>query len=262
MSYSSCIQNDTPHLGGNSEFWKDDWVKQYDRRQALIVEKKQKVLHSMVRIVVYFCQKRAICNPTILDIGCGPGTLSRPLLEKLPNSTVVGVDVSDQMIEVAKRDLVPKYGSRFSGYVSNFNSDNFWISSIDKEYDFIVSSIALHYLSDTRRQPFFKEVFNHLNERGIFLACIGNRSGASEIAEMEHSFRAEFLYNNLDPTKRPESFEIFKMDFIEEKETEANINWQSPEEYLVCMQKAGFKKADIVWHLWVKSIYLAIKQTR
>jgi len=247
------------HPGGDTEFWQDDWVKQYDRRQALVVEKKQEVLNSMVRIVAYFCQKRAIKNPTILDVGCGPGTLSAPLLDKLPNSTVVGVDASEQMVEAARRNLVPEYETRFSGYVCDFNSDDFWISSIEKEYDFIVSSIALHYLSDTRRQRFFVEIFNHLDGQGIFVACIGNRSGVSEIAEMEHSFRAEFLWNNLDQTKRPESFEDFKKDFIEEKETKANINWQSPEEYLDCMRNAGFKMVDIVWHLWVKSIYVAIK---
>ena len=143
--------------------------------------------------------------------------------------------------------------------MSDFNSYDFWTPSIDREYDYIASSIALHYLSDERRQPFLKEVFSHLTAGGVFVACIGNRSEVPEIAEMEHSFRARFLWNNLDPAKRPESFEIFEKDFVEEKETKANINWQSPKEYLDCMRNAGFKIVDIVWHLWVKSIYVSIK---
>ena len=113
MSNSEKQSDYNSHLGGNPKFWQDDWVKQYDRRQALIVEKKQDVLDSMVRILAYFCEKRAAQHPTILDIGCGPGTLSALLLDRFPTSTVVGVDVSDQMIEAARRNLASGHGEHF-----------------------------------------------------------------------------------------------------------------------------------------------------
>ena len=39
----------------------------------------------------------------VLDVGCGSGWLSRRIAEKLPEGRVVGMDVSDQMVRVARR---------------------------------------------------------------------------------------------------------------------------------------------------------------
>ena len=98
----------------------------------------------MVRVLAYFFREDSPDAPTILDVGCGPGTFSTRILDSFPQGNGIGVDVSPEMIESAKRNLVPRFGTRFSVYVSDFNSDKFWIPSIDVEYDSIVSSIALH----------------------------------------------------------------------------------------------------------------------
>src|SRR6516162_560851 len=39
----------------------------------------------------------------ILDVGCGAGWLSRRLAKMAPEGRVVGMDISDQMIRVARR---------------------------------------------------------------------------------------------------------------------------------------------------------------
>jgi ubiquinone/menaquinone biosynthesis C-methylase UbiE len=39
----------------------------------------------------------------VLDMGCGSGWLSRRIAEKVPEGRVVGMDVSDQMVRVARR---------------------------------------------------------------------------------------------------------------------------------------------------------------
>ena len=236
-------------------------MRRYDYQQSLLWEKKQEVQANITRILAFFCKIYSIVEPNILDIGCGPGTpltLLRYILDKLPGSVVYGVDSSDQMIEAANKNLVPRYGKQFSGYVSDFNSDGFWIADIDRNYDFIVSCGALHYLSDQRRRPFLKEVFSHLKDKGILVACIGTRSMVPEIAEMEHIFRVEFTYDQLEGGKRPKDFQEFRKKF-EETDKKANINWQSDKVWLDAIRDAGFKRVDIVWHLWVRAIFVALK---
>ena len=39
----------------------------------------------------------------VLEVGCGSGWLSRRIAEKVPEGRVVGMDVSDQMVRVARR---------------------------------------------------------------------------------------------------------------------------------------------------------------
>ena len=251
----------TPHPGGDKQFWRDEMVERYEYRQYLLSEKKEEILTNMARVINYFCKAHSIDVPKILDIGCGPGTpttLCTYILDKVPNSVVVGIDSSEQMVEVANDNLIPKYGHRFSGFVSDFNSERFWVADINRKYNFITSFGALHYLSDQRMNPFLKEIFGHLEDDGVFIACMANRSMFPQISEMEDVFRIEFTYGQLEKDRRPKNFQEFRRRF-EETDRKANINWHSHEEWLASIKSAGFKEVDIVWHLWIRSIFVALK---
>jgi len=251
MENKKHIPQHSSHPGGDTQFWRDERVQKYDYQQSLLSEKKDEVLTNIVRIVNYFCKQNSISSPQILDIGCGPGTpmtLSAYILDKVSNSIVIGVDSSDQMIEAAKSNLTLKYGQRFHGYIGDFNTAKFWISDISHRYDFVVSNGTLHYLSDRRRTPFFREVFNHTKDDGVLVCCMANCSTIPEIVEMGNLFRVEFTYNQLGELRRPDNFQEFRKRF-EETDRRANINWRSRGVWIEAMRRAGFKRADTVWHL-------------
>ena len=48
-----------------------------------------------------FCEEVNIENATILEIGCGPGNITKYLLNKRPDFRIEGVDVSPNMILLA-----------------------------------------------------------------------------------------------------------------------------------------------------------------
>ena len=174
-------------LGGNPQNWMDNVVREYEYQQRLVTEQKEESLYSIVRIIDYFRYMYGIRAPRVLDIGCGPGTettLSKYILEGLPDSYVTGVDSSEQMIRVANDRLNREYGQRFIGYVSDFNRQNFWIPEINRQYDFLTSFAAFHYLSDNRMFSFLREIYNHLENNGVFIVSMGNRSASPRIAEM------------------------------------------------------------------------------
>lgn len=53
---------------------------------------------------VDLAEKIGLANPeTILDIGCGPGNSTAVLRKKYPNAKILGIDVSENMIETAKK---------------------------------------------------------------------------------------------------------------------------------------------------------------
>ncbi len=249
------------HPGGNPQYWMNKVVQEYEYQQHLVSEQKEESLFSIVRIINYFRYLYGIGAPRILDIGCGPGTsttLARYILEGVPDSYVTGIDSSEQMIEVANSRLIGEYGQRFVGYVSDFNSQNFWIQEINRRYDFLTSFAALHYLSDSRMFSFLKEIYNHLDNNGVFVFSMGNRSTLPRIAEMENQFRIEFTYNQLEVDRRPPDFRQFKVNF-EETDSKANINWHSYREWLELIQDAGFREVELVSHLWIRSTIVALK---
>ena len=48
----------------------------------------------------------------VLDAGCGTGKLTHLLLQNLPGGRVVGLDLSRNMVEHARRDLQAAFGER------------------------------------------------------------------------------------------------------------------------------------------------------
>lgn len=251
------MQDSTDAKIATAKFWKGKEVDDYDTTQRLMVEQKREVLLNTVRIAHYFCENRSIAAPDILDIGCGTGTLANMLLKKMEKSRITGVDASEKMLSVFVRDCVGRFPDRAVAISSDFNSADFW-DPLDKEYDVIVSSMALHYLSDEAAARFFKEVNQHLRKDGLFVACIGNLSSCIEIKEMEYQFKLEFAYRNRKENGYDGTFSDFKRDFGK-RISKMNVNWRIPQAYIDFLKEAGFREVDMVWHLWIKSIYVALR---
>lgn len=157
----------TDHRESNPEFWDDEAVRNYDYRQSIVSEEKEEALQCIVHAASYCFARRGVSRPVVLDVGCGPDTLSARILNAVPESAVHGADVSGPMLEAAGRTLGKKYGSRFHCRTGDFNTKAVWPPEAEREYDAVVSAGALHYLSDARRGAFLQECFLHTESRRV-----------------------------------------------------------------------------------------------
>jgi ubiquinone/menaquinone biosynthesis C-methylase UbiE len=96
----------------------------------------------------------------VLDFGCGVGRLVIPLAKKA--SHVVGLDVSDSMLEEARKNC-QKYNVN---NVSLLKSDDH-LSSLKGTFDFIHSFIVFQHLPADKGTKLFTKLLNFLNEDGI-----------------------------------------------------------------------------------------------
>ena len=51
-------------------------------------------------------------DETVMDAGCGTGRLTAELLERLPQGSVLAVDVSQNMLQKAEEFLKPRFDGR------------------------------------------------------------------------------------------------------------------------------------------------------
>lgn len=93
-------------------------------------------------------------NSKILDIGTGTGILISYLLEKSP-SKLVGLDISEKMIEVAKKKYEGKNVKFIVSDIMNFNED---------KYDYIFIYSAYPHFKD--KEKLFEHLSSLLNENG------------------------------------------------------------------------------------------------
>jgi SAM-dependent methyltransferase len=98
----------------------------------------------------------------ILDLGCGDGRLASIVLDGSPDSTAMCVDMSTTMLSAAS--------TRFGGdaRVTLVQHDLDDPLPTDGPFDAIVSSFAIHHVSDERKQCLYREVSDLLAPGGVF----------------------------------------------------------------------------------------------
>ena len=104
-----------------------------------------------------------------LDVGCGTGKVTAELLDRLPNSTVYALDRSASMLEVADRELAPRYGDR----VRFVEVD---LAEIEPRHvgelaDLIFSTATFHWVAD--HDTLFRRLFAMLSPGGRLIAQCG-----------------------------------------------------------------------------------------
>jgi demethylmenaquinone methyltransferase/2-methoxy-6-polyprenyl-1,4-benzoquinol methylase/phosphoethanolamine N-methyltransferase len=110
---------------------------------------------------------------SVLDIGCGTGTLSIAAWREVQSGgRVFGIDASPEMIELARRKATTK------GVVAEFQvAPVEALPFPDAHFDLVLSSFMLHHLPDDVKQQGFAEILRVLKPGGRFLAVdLGDRN--------------------------------------------------------------------------------------
>jgi SAM-dependent methyltransferase len=98
----------------------------------------------------------------ILDLGCGDGRLTALLLAEYPDSTALLVDLSDTMLDAAR--------DRFAGddrvaFLQHRLDDPL---AVDGPFAAVVSSLAIHHVTDERKESLYAECAGLLAPGGVF----------------------------------------------------------------------------------------------
>ena len=110
----------------------------------------------------------------ILDIGCGTGRLTSELAAHLSRGSVVGLDRSAAMLEVARPALAGAGAAPAGGSVRLVRGDGAALP-FSFAFDAVFSAATLHWIAD--HDAVFRGVFDALRPGGRFVAqCGGGRN--------------------------------------------------------------------------------------
>lgn len=159
----------------------------------------------------FFCNAITKENPSILEIGCGPGNITKYILKKRTDFKLDGIDVAPNMVELAKKNN-PK--AQF------MVMDCREISSLTQKYDGIVCGFCLPYLSETDGAKFITDCSQLLNSSGVlYLSFVEGEKSKSGFQVGSSGDRSFFYYYRLDELKQLLSMNgfhktnLFKIDY-------------------------------------------------
>lgn len=102
----------------------------------------------------------------VLDLGAGTGLLSAMVAERFPRSRLTLVDLSVEMLRVARR--------RFAGEPGRFEFRNMDyartpLPATNGGYDLVVSALSIHHLTHGDKRELFEKVHGSLAGGGYFV---------------------------------------------------------------------------------------------
>ncbi len=152
-----------------TEFNRSNWarpefVRQYRDNADIYIVERRRMIGITKSFYKHFLSVRKENN--ILDLGCGDGIITHKLLEIDESMTATLIDGSEDMLNKAKE--------RLQGYDNvNFIKASFQ-NVIEKglparDYDFTVSSMAIHHLAMNDKRELFRLIHSRLNTGGYFM---------------------------------------------------------------------------------------------
>jgi SAM-dependent methyltransferase len=115
--------------------------------------------------------RRAGANPRILELACGNGRVTLPLLEA--GFRVTGMDISEKMLEIARRKVAEKPALAERAHFLKGDMRNF---RLEEQFDFIFIPLSSfqHLLEQSEQLACLQSIRQHLAPAGLFIVDIYN----------------------------------------------------------------------------------------
>ena len=177
---------------------------------------------TLVDAVLEHCRKHDLHEPRILELGVGSGCIGISLLKNIEGARVFGVDISDDALDVAKRNA---NRHEVQDRITFLHSD--WFESVTGVFDIIVSNPPYIESNDIESlqvevkkydpilaldggadglEPYriiFSQAENHLYPHGAVFVEFGiNQDQALERLITSHGFAGFQFYKDLSGTNR------------------------------------------------------------
>ena len=139
------------------------WLERWDAQQERYVPDREE----RFRVVIDVVRTAAGDGPAaVVDLGCGPGSLSQRLAAALPGARVVGVDADPLLLGLGSANT----GPRVRLVEADLTTPD-WpaATELPGPWDAAVSSTALHWLAPDALAELYRTLARNLRPGGVFV---------------------------------------------------------------------------------------------
>lgn len=180
------------------------WIARWDRQQEGYVPHREDHFTALIDAVQAGTGRP---DPLVLDLGCGPGSLSVRLLDRIPGATVVGIDTDPLLLALARASHGDRPGLRFADQDLRVPG---WSGALDlgRPVDAAVSTTALHWLPEPDLTAVYRELAGVLRPGGLVLNGddLTVKDSAPTLARLERAIQEQVAHRRFAEA-RPEDWQ-------------------------------------------------------
>jgi cyclopropane fatty-acyl-phospholipid synthase-like methyltransferase len=210
--------------------------RDYDRTIRQLVPRYDDMAQAMIGLL------SSVSPGSLLDIGPGPGSLTRSILEEISGVKVTAVEASFQMAEEAALALAP-FKSRVRVVCQDITA-----FSAGGRFDAVITTLALHNVPRREKEDLVRKIHGWLLPDGLFLW--GDMIHYGDPAVQRHFVDCRTRYA-LDAGCTPE---LVEWNFRKEEEEDHPL---TTDETATLLREAGFASAEVVWAHDLFALFLA-----
>ena len=141
------------------------WFKRWEAQQGLHLPERELRFGVMIDLL------RAMVGdaPTVIDLGCGPGSLAQRIADGLPHAHVVAVDADPLLLELGRRAIGDREGRIRWVEADLRDSELAERLGLNGAADAAISTTALHWLSPGELVGLFGRLAHVLRPGGVFI---------------------------------------------------------------------------------------------
>ena len=156
-----------------------------------------------------FCDAIRIENPEVLELACGPGNITKYLLQKRPDFQILSTDLSQNMLELAKLN---------NPLVAFQLLDSRKIKQLSKKFDAIMCGFCLPYLAIAEVEALIVDASEVLTSKGIiYISTVEDnysKSGLTKGSTGDEIFMHYYLEKDLAPLLQKNNFNVLSISRV------------------------------------------------
>jgi SAM-dependent methyltransferase len=138
------------------------WLERWEAQQGRYMPDREARFAVMIDVVEVLCGSA----PDVVDLGSGPGSLSRRILDRLPQARVTAIDMDPVLLAVG-RNALGDQGGRLQWLDADLRSR--WSAHAEGRVNAAVSTTALHWLQPNALAALYRHLGTVLAPGGVFV---------------------------------------------------------------------------------------------
>lgn len=139
-----------------------EWIARWDAQQEGYMASREERFAVMADVVT--AAVAGVARPTIVDLGCGPGSLTARLSSRLPAAAFIGVDADPLLLGLARAH----YGTIATWLQADLTTTA-WLDALPSSIDVAVSTTALHWLRPDQLAELYRTLAARTRPGGVFV---------------------------------------------------------------------------------------------